>query len=430
VYFYHHRRELGLHLKLAFAVRDPSSRAERTPEVAAVSGLYRESGESLKTLPGIPRTNLSISPTADLTPTISTPSESIKEADTSCYLDSIVKSRKSTPKLGSIGFTKKCGLWAIVGECENGHRFATRLFCEKPYCPICRDIIHHRKIARLLPEAQQLLPAGYWVIRPPNELQVWYLNRGGRRCFIRAVIKALKSLGYLRGLIFIHYFGDDPTKYAFHLNVLVDGGYLEPEVLEELKRKLRRLIYPQSVIKRWGDTLAVHYSFKPTQAQVYQALEYCTKPTFTQLEGNEQLADSIRGEHTIRRWGKWDEEPKWQLSRNDRKLQSLVSLEQGKCPECGKPIKWSKRSIPFVLVLAQGGSQITAGYYTLPPIRPPPAQRRQPTNLIELPDSDPRKRSNRVREEVEKAGRRVNFYNSSPAYRRYIAARFGLTTQR
>ncbi len=42
----------------------PLSRAERTPEVAAVSGVYRESRGEVKTLPGIPRTNLSQASTA------------------------------------------------------------------------------------------------------------------------------------------------------------------------------------------------------------------------------------------------------------------------------------------------------------------------------------------------------------------------------
>ncbi|MBA7550927.1 hypothetical protein ES705_43458 [subsurface metagenome] len=37
---------------------DPLSRAERTPEVAAVSGICGEGGESLKTLSDFPRTNL------------------------------------------------------------------------------------------------------------------------------------------------------------------------------------------------------------------------------------------------------------------------------------------------------------------------------------------------------------------------------------
>ncbi len=379
------------------------NRAERTPEVVAVSGICRERGESLKTLPDFPETNLPQSSTAVLTETTGTPKKPTDQDLNSYYLDCIEKLFPSEAKSLVPYPSKNCGLWAKIGQCENGHRFAVRIFCGKPYCDICRDIMHHRKIASLLPEAQQLLPAALLVIRPPNELQPFYLNRRERRRLIKAVIEALKSLGYRRGLILIHYFGDDPTKYAFHLNVLVDGGWLEPEQLDDLCRKLRRMIYSRRVIEKWGDKLAVNYHYKPTQGQVYQALKYCTRPTFTQFDGNEHLADSIRGEHTIRRWGRWDEEPKWQLAKSDKKLASLVSLEKGNCPKCGKPIKWGKRLTAFALVLAEGGSQITAGYYELLPIRPPPDRPPIPTNLIELPDGDYRKQSNLVKRHGERA---------------------------
>ncbi len=343
---------------------DLLNRAERTPEVVAVSGLDRGRPGEEKSSPGIPQTNFTDTPKKPTIGDFLPP-----------YLD--VVDQRSTPgtDLGSIRFSEKCGQWALYGECQNGHRFAVQLFDGKPWCPICREIIHRRKMARLLPKVQQLLPAGHLVIRPPNEMQVFYLNRRQRRCFLRTVIKALKTLGYRRGLIFIHYFGDDPTRFAFHLDVLVDGGWLEPEVLDELKPKLRRLIYPASVIKRWGDTLIVNYHYKPTWGQVYQALEYCTRPTFTQLEGNERAADSIRRERTIRRWGRWDEEPKWQLAESEKKLQSLVSLEKGECPICGEPIIWNKNPIPFALVRSQGGIEITTGYYALPPTRSPPVRR-------------------------------------------------------
>ncbi|GAI61187.1 unnamed protein product [marine sediment metagenome] len=228
------------------------------------------------------------------------------------------------------------------------------------------------------------------------------MNRYERRRIIKAVITALKSLGYLRGIIFIHLFGDDPTRYAFHLHILLDGGWLEPEQLDELCRKIRRKIYPDWAIKRWGDKLAVNYHYKPTQGQIYQSLEYCSRPTFTQLEGNEWLRDSIRGEHLVRRWGKWDEEPKWHLDESGKKLQSLVSLEKGKCPICGEPIIWQKGITPLSLVENDGNTEIAPGYLLLPPIRPPPEGRLNFTNLTELDDDDDRKHPNEIRKEIDR----------------------------
>ncbi|GAI65907.1 unnamed protein product, partial [marine sediment metagenome] len=262
---------------------------------------------------------------------------------------------------------------------------------------------------------------GKFVIRPPDEWQPLLRTKQQRAAFTKRVADAVIEVGYDRLRWFKHDFGERSTKYAFHLEVIVDGGYLEPEVLEELTHKLRRLIYPQSVIRKWGDKLDIWYGYYQTPAQMYHALEYATHPTFTNIEWDVDLARELNGERYSGYRGNWKQPVKWQLSRNDGRLQSLVSLEQGKCPECGEPIKWNKRRLPLVLVLAQGGSQVTAGYYVLPPIRPPPRERRQPTNLIELPDSDPRRQSNRVREEVEKAEKRVDFYNSSDRYRQYIA---------
>jgi predicted RNA-binding Zn-ribbon protein involved in translation (DUF1610 family) len=382
--------------------KTPLSRAERTPEVAAVSGVYREGRGELMTLPGIPRTNLSQASTAVLTETPGTPQKLTIHDAIRYYLDCIAQVATPEANLATKLFSPKCGQWFKIGRCKNGHRIAVQSNCRKPYCGICSDIEWHKTIARLYPKAQQLLPAALITIRPPNELQVFVMNRCARRRFTSAVIKALKSLGFPRGIIFVHFFGKDKTRYAFHLHVLVDGGWLEPGELDDLCRKLRRMIYPEWVVKRWGDKLAVNYSYKQEQAQVYQALDYCSRPTFTQLEGNERLADSIKRERKVRTWGKWDEEPKWHLDESEKKVHSLVALEKGKCPVCGEPIKWDKGVAPKVLLDLEDSTEIAAGYLLLPMERAPPEGRLDFTNLTELPDGDSRKHPNHIRKEIDR----------------------------
>ncbi|GAI96394.1 unnamed protein product, partial [marine sediment metagenome] len=97
--------------------------------------------------------------------------------------------------------------------------------------------------------------------------------------------------------------------------------------------------------------------------------------------------------------------PKWQLSESARKLQTLVSLEQGLHPISGKPIVWNKQLAPFVLVLMENPLSLGNGYYILPPIREPPAAPVRPSSLTELPDSDYRKHSNAVRQLIERASK-------------------------
>ena len=381
----------------------PLSRAERTPEAVAVSGVYRGRPGGEESSPGIPRTNLTQAVWDTILKDKDTGEKTIDQDLVSHYLDCIAQLFSAEAKSRLPFVSKKCGQWFKIGQCKNGHRIAVPANCRKPYCEICGIIEWHKTIARLYPKAQQLLPGALIGIRPPNDCQVFVMNRYARRHFIKRVIHALTSLGYWRGIIFIHLFGDDKTRYAFHLHVLVDGGWLEPEELDDLCRKLRRMIYPRSWLRKWGDSLDINYRYKPTQAQIYQSLDYCSRPTFTQLEGNEWLADSIRGERKVRSWGKWDEAPKWHLDESEKKVHSLVALEKGKCPVCGEPIKWGKGVVPKALLDLEGSTEIAAGYLLLKMERAPPDILVRPINLTELPDGDYRKHSNEVRRLVDRA---------------------------
>ncbi|GAI72872.1 unnamed protein product, partial [marine sediment metagenome] len=80
------------------------------------------------------------------------------------------------------------------------------------------------------------------------------------------------------------------------------------------------------------------------------------------------------------------------------------------------PITWGKPLVPLAQALAQGGTEITAGYYALSPIRDPPTAPVRPTNLIELPDDDYRKHPNTVRRLVDRARERVSFYGDYESY--------------
>ncbi|MBA7590238.1 hypothetical protein ES708_32351 [subsurface metagenome] len=244
---------------------------------------------------------------------------------------------------------------------------------------------------------------GYWVIRPPWELMPLLRSKKQRSRFVKKVKVALKVVGYRRGLTFIHDFGEHSTKYAFHLNGLVDGEYIADDRLDELKKKLRRLIYPRSVIRRWGDKLDIHYSYKRSPAEMMHTLRYCTKATFTDIEWDEALAHSLHGARYSCWWGKWDEPPKWQLDPSDKKTAALSMLGQGLHPVSGKPIKWNKEPVPWSLVEREHPAPLGNGYYILPPIREPPGRRRPDNLMTELPDGDHRKHSNAVKRLIERA---------------------------
>ncbi|GAJ20014.1 unnamed protein product, partial [marine sediment metagenome] len=62
-------------------------RAERTGEDLAVSGVYRGSPGGEESSPGIPRTNLPLTSTAVLDRPSDIREKTIRQNDTSCYLD-------------------------------------------------------------------------------------------------------------------------------------------------------------------------------------------------------------------------------------------------------------------------------------------------------------------------------------------------------
>ena len=347
--------------------------------------------------------------TAILTETIGTPQKPTDQDDPQYYLEHIDKPQNDEAKSLVPSNPKKCGQWSSFGQCLNGHRFRKTLYCGKQWCELCRDIIHRRKTARCLPRAQQFETMGYWVVRPPWELMPLLRTKSQRSLFVKKVKDSLRAIGYSRGLTFIHDFGEKSTRYAFHLNILVDGGYLPPGTLDEQKRKLRRMIYPRSVIRKWGDKLDIFYEYRQTPAEMMHTLKYCTKATFEHIEWDEPLAGNLYGARYSSWWGKWDESPKWQLDDSDKRLEALVSLEQGKCPICDSPISWSNHPLPSLLLDWETIVDLGNGYGILPAIRPPPVIPLRPTNLIELPDGDYRKHPNQVRRLIERARERISF---------------------
>jgi len=340
--------------------------------VAAVSGYTGRARGEVKTLPGIPQTNLPLTSTAVLDRPSDIREKTTHCDKTFCYLERIDKRQKVEAKSFLRSVLTMCGSLAILGQDEDEERMAKRLYCGKQWHAACREITHNRKIARVLPRAQQVMPMGYWVVRPPWELMPLLRTKKSRSSFAKKVKDAFRAVGYARGLTFIHDFGEHSIKYALHLNVLVDGEYIPDERLDDLKRKLRRLIYPRSVIRKWGDKLDINYHYRRSRAEIMHTLKYCTKATFLDLEWDESLAVALYGARYSNWWGNWKQEPKWQLAASDKETAALSMLEQGLHPVSGKPIKWSKKPVPWALVLTEDPVPLGNGYYLLPPIRPPP----------------------------------------------------------
>jgi hypothetical protein len=185
-----------------------------------------------------------------------------------------------------------------------------------------------------------------------------------------------------RGLLRWHWFGDiNEGHYNPHLNILVDGGYLAPERLDELKSQLRDVLHVPDLI--------VNYSFARAASKKYHLVEYVTRPTFVNYDWDPYLANELYGFRNQRWWGRWDGAGVWALSDLDGQAEkgheyaAVESLRLGKCPDCGSPLKtlgrkqdpkkrgepvlWTRPVDSAYLVLWAAHELAGTGYYRIPP---------------------------------------------------------------
>ena len=382
--------------------RHPSLRAERTPEAVAVSGICGESGESVKTLPDFPQTNLIQASTAVIAPTISPPSESTRQSVGLYYLDYEATSPSTLKPQAQKPYGRMCGCLALLGQDEDENRIAKRLFCGREWCPDCGVFVHRRRIARVLPRLLQLDWMAYLVITFPLEVRVFERNPKLLSLQAKRVRKLLRRLGYRKIYTRWHFFGEHGEKYHPHLNVLFDGGWLSPEELARLKNLIRRTLLPRSMAKLIKKDLVIWYDSTQESKRKMHWIKYVTKASFLDRSWDDRLAEALYGFHNGCFAGTWNDPPKWKLTGTDKKFNALLPLAEGKHPVSGKPIVWCKRPIPFVGVLMEEPVDLGSGYYLLPSIRPPPLCQVRPTNLTELPAGDYRKHPNHIRKEIDR----------------------------
>ncbi len=184
----------------------------------------------------------------------------------------------------------------------------------------------------------------------------------------------MKDQGYLRGLRRWHFFGDKSTRYNPHLNVVIDAGYIPPSQLDTIKKAYSVLL---------GVKMAdIHYHFLETPGEKVHALKYITRATFRDYSWDPVLALELRGFRNQLWWGyrRWDQEPSWSLDdlpgeqtipQGILEPEAVASLENGECPRCGKPLDWSRVMLISALDTMEKQS-LGAGYWELPPVRPPP----------------------------------------------------------
>lgn len=266
--------------------------------------------------------------------------------------------------------------WITLAECqkEPDKHFAKRIYCGKEWCPVCgqkRSRAHNRKIARVLPKAQQIESMGYFVIEFPDkyrkQVDIAYSKKGLQGTTNKIVeVFAGKRMGrkgrinplFKRGLIRWHWMGDKSNgKWNPHLNILVDGEYIGD--LEPIKTKLREALDCPDLI--------VHYSYADEPGRKFQRVEYITRATFKNYDWNPYMAHQLYGFRNQRWWGKWNGPAVWHIdAEQEAALLAADALECGHCPDCGGDLVWTKPIHAGYLEAWQAEEIGETGFYRLP----------------------------------------------------------------
>lgn len=309
-----------------------------------------------------------------------------------------------------------CSKGHLVGQCESGHAFSKITVCGREYCPDCGkdgSPTHQQRFNRWMPKVRQLYWTGYMVITIPEQLRIDFLDAKLLSLFRTALKRKLQRLGYKRGLMRWHFYGDctscmgrgclacDGTGsgrvYKPHLNVIFDQGFIKDinrsDFMVELKaflsgfwRKQFNRQFPPNV----------HFQFTREESQVVHIVKYVTRSTFRIY--NARVAEELDGYRATTTWGKWDK---------DELVNEEEQLDNGCCPMCAESgiesnINWKsyQRNLPFgkVVHLKNGIYHVqTAGSRNTDP------------NYQKIPGADRRRFNQSIRWAVNGEDNRIGF---------------------
>lgn len=272
----------------------------------------------------------------------------------------------------------RCGFSYLLQKCFKClTEFATQLFCSREYCcnPICQEMTHKRRMGRKWSRFLKLGDEiGYFCFPLPK--RKWTQKELKQvRNYIKNMLKNHLD-GRLLALVRWHWFGDGfflcntrksckykgkskrlkdkiicenfhtsckykekiNNPYFPHLNVLCSTGYIMSEELEKIKKLYRRWLKRNFPVSAKMSVVWYKYSNEPQQKMHW--FSYIFRNTFRILEGNEELAISLKGFRNDVSWGNFKNVP-YEIPESYAKFhKEIISKEVlrfwgGQCPECG-----------------------------------------------------------------------------------------------
>jgi len=242
------------------------------------------------------------------------------------------------------GNLSSCSPGMISGYCQDGHKFLQSLHCGREYCPDCgRDgsPIHARRFNRWMPKVRNMAVVGYLVVTVPQSLRADFHNKELLSAFRMLLKKKLVRMGFRRGLMRWHYFGDCKScngdgcetcehtgagrKWNPHLNILIEQGYVNDLENSTFRKELNEWLYQFFNRLNGGGMVKgkenFNFSYVTGDLNIIHVVKYITRSTFRIY--NAATAKELYRFRSTSSWGKFVES-----------FTPDEAIDNGCCPLC------------------------------------------------------------------------------------------------
>jgi hypothetical protein len=248
-----------------------------------------------------------------------------------------------------------CGV-IMASECKHcGRVHIIKVPCKREWCPHCGQegsLYHKLAFLRTLRYAYQMFEnagaVGYLVITSPLELREKLRDPEALREITRYIRRMLKREGFDYGYYRWHFAGDEGKTWYPHLNILIPGGYMQPEKLERLKELIR---------KRFGIEI-IHYEYAQDLARVIHIAWYVSRPTWNLQD--EVSPELFKGFRKMGVWGNKHFEKvdikeilekihvavknflqdELGIEAENEAVKAILAIRNNLCSGCYRPLKW------------------------------------------------------------------------------------------
>jgi len=259
---------------------------------------------------------------------------------------SYIKGKEYFEDLYKRGKLPDCSRGFIKGNC-GCKSYAKNIICGLEWCKDCGQDgspQHQKRFNRWMPKARKLNKFGVLVVTLPEELRYKYQNKIKLSELRTALKNKLKKLGFEKGLMRWHLFGDCEwckgkqcykckhtgagNVFKPHLNIVIESGFIKDintTLIDELK-KFITAYWLKIFNKSFTNVINYHYAKRLTD-RVHQ-VKYITRSTFRIYD--EEVAQDLKKYRMTTVWGTW----------KDIKIEKEEALDNNCCLECKTFIRW------------------------------------------------------------------------------------------